>query len=57
MSTQFERPRGKSAKIIAAGISVRGRVGKREDQVEDEELEDRIVSWPVRWPKGSRRKG
>ena len=34
-----------------AGISVRGRVGASEDDVPDEELEDRIVSWPVRMPE------
>jgi hypothetical protein len=51
MSTQFERPRGKSAKIIAAGISVRGRVSASEDDVNHDALENHIVSWPLRWPK------
>ena len=37
--------------VHAAGISVRGRVGAGEDEVKDEDLEDRIVSWPVRMPK------
>jgi uncharacterized cysteine cluster protein YcgN (CxxCxxCC family) len=42
--------------VHQAGISVRGRVGAMEDDVPDADLEDRIVSWPVRWPKGARRK-
>ena len=43
--------------VHQAGISVRGRVGASEEEVRDEELEDRIVSWPVRMPRGARRKG
>jgi len=27
-----------------------------EADVPDSELEDHIVSWPLRWPKGARRK-
>ena len=42
--------------VHQAGMSVRGRVGAMEDDVPDDQLEDRIVSWPVRWPKGARRK-
>jgi uncharacterized cysteine cluster protein YcgN (CxxCxxCC family) len=42
--------------VHQAGISVRGRVGACEDEVKDEDLEDRIVSWPVRMPKAARRK-
>src|SRR5262249_39213640 len=38
-----------------AGISVRGRVGASEDEVKDDELEDRIVSWPARMPKAARK--
>jgi len=34
---------------------VRGRVGASEDEVKDEELEDRIVSWPARIPKSARK--
>src|SRR5205807_5682689 len=41
--------------VHQAGISVRGRVGASEDEVEDEELEDRIVSWPARIPKAARK--
>ena len=42
--------------VHQARISVRGRVRASEDDVPDETLEDRIVDWPARWPKDSRRK-
>jgi uncharacterized cysteine cluster protein YcgN (CxxCxxCC family) len=42
--------------VHQARISVRGRVNGSEDDVPDETLEDRIVDWPVRWPKGARRR-
>jgi uncharacterized cysteine cluster protein YcgN (CxxCxxCC family) len=42
--------------VHQARISVRGRVRDSEDDVPDETLEDRIVDWPARWPKDSRRK-
>jgi uncharacterized protein len=41
--------------VHAAGISVQGKVGADEDAVRDEELEDRIVQWPVRIPKKARK--
>ncbi len=41
--------------VHAAGVSVRGRVGASEEAVRDEELEDRIVQWPLRLPKAARR--
>src|SRR5271166_6059623 len=47
---------GDPATVHQAGISVRGRVGAHEDEVEDEELEHRIVSWPARIPSAARRK-
>jgi uncharacterized cysteine cluster protein YcgN (CxxCxxCC family) len=40
--------------VHAAGISVRGRVGASEDDVADDDLENRIVSWPLRMPKAAR---
>lgn len=43
--------------VHAARISVRGRVSASEADVPDEKLEDYIVSWPGKWPKGSKRKG
>ena len=41
--------------VHQAGISVRGRVGASEYEVRDDELEDRIVSWPLRMPKAARK--
>jgi uncharacterized cysteine cluster protein YcgN (CxxCxxCC family) len=41
--------------VHQAGISVRGRVGACEDEVADADLEDRIVSWPLRMPKAARK--
>ena len=42
--------------VHLAGISVRGRVGASEDEVPDDQLEDRIVSWPATLPRGARKK-
>ena len=42
--------------VHTAGISVRGKVGASEEEVPDEDLEGRIVGWPVRMPKAARRK-
>ena len=38
------------------GVSVRGRVGASETEVPDEDLEDHIVGWPLKLPKGARRR-
>jgi uncharacterized protein len=46
---------GDPESVHQAGISVRGRVGATEDEVRDDELEDRIVSWPLRLPKAARK--
>ena len=42
--------------VHAAGVSVRGRIGAMEDDIAVEELPDRIVTWPDRWPKKARTK-
>jgi uncharacterized protein len=42
--------------VHAAGVSVRGRVGANERDVPDEDLEDYIVSWPLKLPKRARRR-
>ena len=42
--------------VHAAGVSVRGRVSASETHVSDDMLEDYIVSWPLKLPKGARRK-
>jgi hypothetical protein len=45
---------GSPETVHTAGISVRGRVSASEDDVPDEKLEEYIVSWPGKWPKGAR---
>jgi len=42
--------------VHTAGVSVRGRVAASEKDVPDDKLEDYIVSWPGKWPKGARGK-
>ncbi|MBO0755263.1 MAG: YcgN family cysteine cluster protein [Bradyrhizobiaceae bacterium] len=42
--------------VHIAGVSVRGRVGASEVDVPDEELEERIVNWPLQVPKAARQK-
>jgi uncharacterized cysteine cluster protein YcgN (CxxCxxCC family) len=42
--------------VHAAGVSVRGRVSACETNVSDDLLEDYIVSWPLKLPKGARRR-
>ncbi len=42
--------------VHIAGVSVQGRVAASEVDVPDERLEEYIVSWPGKWPKGARRK-
>jgi len=41
--------------VHCAGVSVRGRVTASETDVPDDRLEEYIVSWPGKWPKGARR--
>jgi uncharacterized cysteine cluster protein YcgN (CxxCxxCC family) len=40
--------------VHSAGVSVRGRVGACETDVPDKDLEDHIVSWPLKLPKRAR---
>jgi uncharacterized protein len=42
--------------VHSAGVSVRGRVGASEIEVPDQDLEDWIVSWPLKLPKRARRR-
>ena len=42
--------------VHTAGVSVRGRVGASEVDVPDEDLEDYIVSWPLKLPKAARQR-
>ena len=46
---------GSKETVHEAGISVRGRVSASETDVPDERLEDFIVAWPGKWPKGAKR--
>jgi uncharacterized cysteine cluster protein YcgN (CxxCxxCC family) len=48
---------GSKETVHAAGVSVRGRVAASETDVPDERLDDYVVAWPGRWPKGARRQG
>jgi uncharacterized cysteine cluster protein YcgN (CxxCxxCC family) len=41
--------------VNQAGVSVRGRVKDLEGDVPAEALDDRIVNWPLRWPKRAKR--
>jgi uncharacterized cysteine cluster protein YcgN (CxxCxxCC family) len=47
---------GSRETVHTAGISVRGRVEASEEDVPDTQLEDYVVAWPGRWPKGAKRK-
>jgi uncharacterized cysteine cluster protein YcgN (CxxCxxCC family) len=40
--------------VHEAGVSVRGRVSASEKDVPDERLEEYVVAWPGKWPRGSR---
>ena len=42
--------------VHEAGVSVRGKVGASEVDVPDDKLEDHLVSWPLKWPKGAKHK-
>jgi uncharacterized cysteine cluster protein YcgN (CxxCxxCC family) len=42
--------------VHQAGISARGRVAGSEEGVPHDKLEEYIVSWPGKWPKGAKRK-
>jgi len=43
--------------VHTAGVSVRGRVTANERDVPDEKMEEYVVSWPGKWPKGARQRG
>jgi hypothetical protein len=42
--------------VHTAGISVRGRVEASEEDVPDTQLEDYVVAWPGKWPRGARKR-
>jgi hypothetical protein len=45
---------GRPETVVEAGVSVRGRVSANEDDVPPEDLVERVVAWPLRWPKAAR---
>jgi uncharacterized cysteine cluster protein YcgN (CxxCxxCC family) len=40
--------------VVAAGVSVRDRIFGSETEIPVEDLEDRMVSWPAKWPRRGR---
>lgn len=48
---------GSAETVHEAGVSVRGLIFASETEVPVDELEDRIVSWPGKWPKKARGAG
>ena len=47
---------GDSDTVHQAGVSVRGRVSCSEEDVAPDDLDNHIVSWPLRWPKRAKAK-
>lgn len=45
---------GDETSVIAAGISVKGRVSASETEVPEHEIVDHIVKWPLKWPRNAR---
>ena len=42
--------------VVAAGVSVKGRVFASEDEIAEDDVPERIVNWPLRWPRGAKGK-
>lgn len=40
--------------VVEAGVSVRGKVHANEDEVGEDEIVERLVNWPLRWPAAAR---
>lgn len=40
--------------VVAAGVSVRGRVYASEEDIVEDDLVERIVNWPLRWPRAAK---
>ena len=45
---------GRAETVEEAGVSIRGRVFAKEDEIATEDLPERIRRWPLQWPKGAR---
>lgn len=48
---------GRPETVHEAGVSVRGRVFASETEIAVDDLEDRIVNWPGKWPKKAKGRG
>jgi uncharacterized protein len=46
---------GQAETVVEAGISVKGRTSGSEDAMSIGEQIERVVTWPVKWPKAARR--
>lgn len=40
--------------VHQAGVSIRGKMSATEKTVPDDKLDEYIVSWPMKWPKGAK---
>ena len=47
---------GDPATVAEAGVSVKGRVSAREDEIDTDFILTRLVAWPLRWPRAARRR-
>ena len=47
---------GDPATVAEAGVSVKGRVSAREDEIDTDFILMRLVTWPLRWPRAARRR-
>ncbi len=45
---------GRPESVVEAGVSVKGRVFAREDDVLEALLVERVTKWPLRWPPRAR---
>ncbi|TCR61185.1 YcgN family cysteine cluster protein [Bosea sp. BK604] len=45
---------GDPESVVAAGVSVRGRIYASEEDVAEDDLVERIVNWPLRWPRAAK---
>lgn len=42
--------------VVIAGVSVRGRVYASEEDIAEDDLPERIVNWPLRWPRTAKKR-
>ncbi len=46
---------GNPQTVVEAGVSVKGKVFAREDEIDTDFIVMRLVGWPLKWPKGAKR--